>query len=160
MFIFVFNFKLTRCDHEATTKWPRSDHEVTGKWPWCDHEATTKRPRSDHEATTKWSRNDHEAATSDHGATTERPRNDHEAIFMFIFHWLVFNDNTREQRRYDCRSGSLPEILQYRVWPVSRTETFNTQVHWPISNNNTRKTMQSQWQIYASNFVVSNISVN
>ena len=35
------------------------------------------------------------------------------------------------QRRYDCRSGSLPEILQYRVWPVSRTETFNTQVHWP-----------------------------
>ena len=35
------------------------------------------------------------------------------------------------QRRYDCRSGSLPEILQYRVWLVSRTETFNTQVHWP-----------------------------
>ena len=34
------------------------------------------------------------------------------------------------QRRYDCRSGSLPEILQYRVWPVSRTETFNTQVLW------------------------------
>ena len=37
------------------------------------------------------------------------------------------------QRRYDCRSGSLPEILQYRVWPVLRTETFNTQVHWPNS---------------------------
>ena len=30
----------------------------------------------------------------------------------------------------DCGSGSLPEVLQYRVWPVSRTETFNTQVHW------------------------------
>ena len=31
----------------------------------------------------------------------------------------------------DCRSGSPPEVLQYRVWPVSRTETFNAQVHWP-----------------------------
>ena len=27
-------------------------------------------------------------------------------------------------------SGSLPEILQYRVRPISRTDTFNTRMHW------------------------------
>ena len=33
--------------------------------------------------------------------------------------------------QYECRSGSLPKILQYRVWPISRKETFITHVHWP-----------------------------
>ena len=49
------------------------------------------------------------------------------------FGWLVVGVLRQYpwQRRYDCRSGSLPEVLQYRVWPVSRTETFNTQVLWP-----------------------------
>ena len=47
-----------------------------------------------------------------------------------IVHNLVivgFNDSAHRWWWDDCRSGSLPEMLQYRVWPVSRTETFNTQ---------------------------------
>ena len=60
-------------------------------------------------------------------ALAQSPKGD---IEHDIIGWLVFNDSTHDKGRYDCRSGSLPEILQYRVWPVSRTETFNTQVHW------------------------------
>ena len=44
--------------------------------------------------------------------------------------WKLGLNNSGHVKDDDCRSGSLPEILQYRVWPVSRTETFNTQVHW------------------------------
>ena len=45
--------------------------------------------------------------------------------------WLVFNDSTHNKDMgTDCQSGSLLEILQYWVQPVSRTETFNTQVRW------------------------------
>ena len=64
--------------------------------------------------------------------------NKHNAIIVLqdvieLCLWLVgcWGFTTVPVTKSDCRSGSLPEILQYRVWPVSRTETFNTQVHWP-----------------------------
>ena len=45
--------------------------------------------------------------------------------------WLLrFYDSANSINDNECRSGSLPEVLQYRIWPVSMTETFNTQVHW------------------------------
>ena len=48
----------------------------------------------------------------------------------FICRMLELDDSACHVNDDDCRSGSLPEVLQYRVWPVSKTETFNTQVHW------------------------------
>ena len=55
----------------------------------------------------------------------------HFSATLYLYRWwlLRFHDSAHVKDD-DCRSGSLPEILQYRVWPVSRTETFNTQVHW------------------------------
>ena len=54
-----------------------------------------------------------------------------DVVEVWIWWWLLRFYDSAHIKDDDCRSGSLPEILQYRVWPVSRTETFNTQVHWP-----------------------------
>ena len=41
---------------------------------------------------------------------------------------LGFYDSFYDINDDYCRSGSLPEVLQYQIWPVSRTEIFNTLV--------------------------------
>ena len=58
--------------------------------------------------------------TNIHKALKKEPSN-------CTFWWLVFS--TRDKDDTAVGGGWIPEILQYRVWPVSRTETFNTQVY-------------------------------